>query len=59
LAALLAEGRGGTVALGGGALLDPHSRVLAESCGPILLLQAPLEVLAARLLSDAPYRPCW
>ena len=57
LEALLAEGRGGTVALGGGALLDPHSRALAESCGPILLLNAPMEVLAARLLVDAPLRP--
>jgi len=57
-----AEGRiapkgGGVVALGGGALLDPQNRALAESHGPVLLLTAPLAVLAARLQADSNPRP--
>ncbi len=45
--------RGAVVALGGGALLDPANRMAAEAAGPILVLTAPLEVLAQRL-SQAP-----
>ncbi|NUM46041.1 MAG: 3-dehydroquinate synthase [Anaerolineales bacterium] len=45
------------IALGGGALLNPESRALAESRGPILCLTAPVETLAARLRADTNPRP--
>lgn len=45
------------IALGGGALLNPDSRALAESHGPIICLTAPVEILAARLRADANPRP--
>jgi 3-dehydroquinate synthase len=47
----------GVVALGGGALLDPACRELAESCGDVLCLSAPPEALAARLEQEAGVRP--
>ncbi len=56
LVQLLDKGTG-IIALGGGALLDPGNRALAESRGPVLLLTAPLEVLAARLEADTPANP--
>jgi shikimate kinase / 3-dehydroquinate synthase len=47
----------GVVALGGGTLLNPHNRARAEATGVVLCLYAPLEILQARLLSDASKRP--
>jgi shikimate kinase len=41
----------GVIALGGGALLDPENRSLVEAHGRVVLLNAPLEVLARRLNS--------
>ena len=40
---------GCVVALGGGALLDPKSREMAERAGRVLVLDCPLETLKARL----------
>jgi len=42
----------GIVALGGGALLDPESRELAESVGDVLCLRASSETLLARLQNE-------
>ena len=47
----------GVVALGGGALLDPANRGLAERNGRVVCLRAPLEVLAPRLERDREARP--
>ncbi|MBI3160175.1 MAG: 3-dehydroquinate synthase [Chloroflexi bacterium] len=48
---------GGVVALGGGALLDPRSRGLAEGQGRIVVLQAEPQTLHARLESVVRERP--
>ena len=40
---------GRIVALGGGALLDPESRKIAEAAGRVVVLDCPLETLKARL----------
>ena len=40
---------GCVVALGGGALLDPESRMLAEEAGRVVVLDCPLETLKSRL----------
>ena len=40
---------GRVVALGGGALLDPESRKIAEAAGRVVLLDCPIETLKARL----------
>ena len=40
---------GRVVALGGGALLDPESRKIAEAAGRVVVLDCPLETLKARL----------
>ena len=40
---------GRVVALGGGALLDPESRKIAEATGRVVVLECPLETLKARL----------
>lgn len=45
------------VALGGGALLDPACRALAEGSGRVVCLDAPVAVLAARLTAEAGRRP--
>ncbi len=45
------------IALGGGALLKPESRSLAESHGRVLLLTAPFEVLLKRLSESSEERP--
>ncbi|MFZ5818868.1 MAG: 3-dehydroquinate synthase [Chloroflexota bacterium] len=45
------------VALGGGALLRNENRALAESAGQVVLLEAPLSTLAARLSQDGNQRP--
>jgi shikimate kinase / 3-dehydroquinate synthase len=47
----------GVVALGGGALLDPHSRVQVESLGKVVCLDASLETLLERLRSSRAARP--
>ena len=47
----------GVIALGGGALLDPASRALAESQGRIICLDAPPEMLLARLKTADGSRP--
>ncbi|NOY99841.1 MAG: 3-dehydroquinate synthase [Chloroflexi bacterium] len=48
---------GQVIALGGGALLDPRNRELAETRGQILSLQAAPETLFARLQADSTPRP--
>jgi 3-dehydroquinate synthase len=45
------------IALGGGALLKPESRSLAESQGQVLLLTAPFDVLLKRLNESSEERP--
>lgn len=45
------------IGLGGGALLSPGNRMLAEQHGEVLCLTAPLEVLVARLKSSDINRP--
>ncbi len=47
----------GVIALGGGALLDPRARAIAEQRGAVLCLGAPLETLTRRLHSDRNQRP--
>ena len=54
---LLARSRESVIALGGGALLDPESRALAESSGQVLCLSASLDELIERLQSDPGDRP--
>ena len=53
---VLHEGRGGA-ALGGGALLDPVCRSLAESAGGVLCLNASRQVLLERLALEMGTRP--
>ena len=48
---------GHVVALGGGALLDPACRELAESHGQVICLDVPADVLKARIASQAGTRP--
>lgn len=45
------------IALGGGALLDPQNRRLAEAAGPVVCLQARFETILARLVASAGGRP--
>jgi 3-dehydroquinate synthase len=45
------------VALGGGALLRPENRSLAEAAGPVAALEAPEAVLRARIGGQAGTRP--
>ena len=45
----VAAGRGQVVALGGGALLDPESRSLAESTGRVVFLECPEDELLRRV----------
>ncbi|MEI8242052.1 MAG: 3-dehydroquinate synthase [bacterium] len=53
---VVAEGRG-VVSLGGGALLAAVNRVLAEETGHVLFLDAPLEMLEARVAQAPGTRP--
>ena len=53
----LLKHREGVLSLGGGALLDPSSRLLAESSGPVLCLHASIERLLERMGSDDTDRP--
>ena len=48
---------GHVVALGGGALLDPACRALAEAHGQVICLDVPADVLKARIASQAGTRP--
>jgi shikimate kinase / 3-dehydroquinate synthase len=48
---------GSVIALGGGALLNPDSRALAESHGRVILLTAPFDVLLKRLSESSEERP--
>lgn len=60
LRAALAGGDAGSglvLALGGGALLDPASRKVAEAGGKVLALHAPLDVLLARTGAQPESRP--
>ena len=41
---------GRVIALGGGALLDPESRKIAEAAGRVVVLDCPLETLKTRLI---------
>ena len=43
------ESPGKVVALGGGALLDPENRKIAEAAGRVVVLDCPIETLKARL----------
>ncbi len=45
------------VALGGGALLDPHNRALVEAAGEVVCLSASLETLLDRLHASGESRP--
>ena len=45
----VAAGKGQVVALGGGALLNPECRAIAEQTGRVVVLDCPLETLKARL----------
>lgn len=45
------------ISLGGGTLLNPDTRVLAESHGQVVVLSAPLEILLERIRRAAPARP--
>lgn len=53
---LMAEGAM-VVALGGGTLVNGETRRLVEDCAPVLLLEAPPDILAARLHGSAHLRP--
>lgn len=58
LAAVVRRGAAGVVALGGGTLLRPENRVLCESAGTVLCLEAPDESeLARRIGAAAGSRP--
>ena len=45
----VAGGCGQVVAFGGGALLDPESRKIAEAAGRVVVLDCPIETLKARI----------
>ena len=54
---LVTQTERGVVALGGGALLRAENRVLAESAGSVVCLNATLEALLGRLHEDDTRRP--
>ncbi|MEG1553029.1 MAG: 3-dehydroquinate synthase [Kiritimatiellia bacterium] len=45
------------IALGGGTLLRPHNRAIAEDCGPIVCIRTPVDILARRVERKAGSRP--
>lgn len=53
----LAAGRPAVVALGGGTLLNPANRQIAENTGDVVVLEAPLPVIHTRLKDDPNQRP--
>ena len=59
LAALKTVGSRGAavVALGGGALVNPEARAVAEATGRVLFLDVPREILAKRVMSQQGTRP--
>ena len=54
---LCAQRPNAVVALGGGSLLRPENRRLAEACGPVVCIHTPPEVLARRIERKAGSRP--
>ncbi len=57
LAELCARRPNAVVALGGGTLLRPENRAVAEACGPIVCIHTAPEVLARRVERKAGSRP--
>lgn len=53
----LIEQKPGIIALGGGSLLAPENRAAAENAGRVIVLNAPLTVMHARLKTDPNRRP--
>lgn len=53
----LALNHSGIVALGGGTLLDAANRIIAENAGGIVVLDAPLHVIHARIKAESNQRP--
>jgi shikimate kinase / 3-dehydroquinate synthase len=53
----LVQKQPGIVALGGGTLLDEANRATAENTGVVVILNAPLHVLHARINADPNQRP--
>lgn len=53
----LVERQPGIIALGGGTLLDPTNRSVAETAGSVVVLDAPLHVIHARINADPNQRP--
>lgn len=47
----------GIVALGGGALLRPQNRAMAEACGPVVCIRTPVEALVRRVERKKGSRP--
>jgi len=54
----VADGPAAVVSTGGGAVLDPHNVDVMHSCGVIILLEAPVDELLARL-GSAQGRPLY
>lgn len=54
---LCADRPNAVVALGGGTLLRPENRAVAEACGPIVCIHTPPEALARRVERKAGSRP--
>jgi 3-dehydroquinate synthase len=54
---LINENKDAVIALGGGALINPKMRMLAESNGTVICLQASLEKLNQRVSQDKTVRP--
>lgn len=57
LAELCAKRPEAVVALGGGTLLRPANRAVAEACGPVVCIHTPPEALARRVERKAGSRP--
>lgn len=51
------SGHPSVIALGGGALLDPHNHRVAEASGTVVCLSAPLDVLTNRIQKEHKARP--
>ncbi len=53
----LSSGKPAVIALGGGTLLNPGNRKMAETTGQVIVLDAPLAVIHTRLKEDPNQRP--
>ncbi len=53
----MASGKPAVIALGGGTLLNPGNRQIAETAGQVIVLDAPLPVIHIRLKDDPNQRP--